>query len=350
MFPMILGRLCYTGGVKYPLVALCLTVAAIIGLGFGLRQPRTISHSILDTAVERGVEALARAHTPYQYDDPYLKFVYPGEDIACRAPGCRLTYRLLDAYFALTMIESRLTTNERAAIADQSQERDSAFADIGPRWRNAPIINTIMSTAADSGGIALDTFCILGTLTHDQGLARRSLDYLTPDNNWIADDYYQDDRWRNIADETWCLRLAAETGILPDRLGNMIDRKIIETREFLKSNEPANAKLGVLYHMLLLLSTKGAPDQPEVRAEFQSDAAAIAQTGALDQDPIALGNLLEAMAASGYSDQQFLAVAARHLLALQGADAAWQNSGANRYPVFTTLRALAGLTAYRGTL
>ena len=59
----------------------------------------------VDDAADRGLAFLARSWQGDAYDDAYLAFVYPDEELECPLPDCRLTYRLLDAYINLAFLD-----------------------------------------------------------------------------------------------------------------------------------------------------------------------------------------------------------------------------------------------------
>lgn len=331
---------------RAPLITFIGLVGLILGLGFALdRRPTYPSAPTTSSSIERGLSFITSAHTPYHFADPYLEYVYSGEKLECGLPGCRATYRTLDAYFALTMIKPRLTPLEAKSISQVLTESDSVLGDMVSRWRTKPIYNTLTSTEADAGGIALDTYCILGTLTNDAVMARQAVKYLTPDGNWIADDNHKDDTWRNIADETWCLRLMARTDTSPELLSPMVQKKAEETRAYLDSTEPANFKLAVLYHMLLLMRDLTGSNYSSLIVEYQNKSIGLFQSGVVDNDPLALGNLLESTVQTKYGNVGVVSSIGQKLIGLQAADGAWRSQG--QYPVFATLRSLAGLTAYQ---
>ena len=321
--------------------------AVIVGLGFLLR---TKNHSVLlqnpTQAIQRGLEFLETNHSAYHFSDPYLEYVYPGEAIACDLPDCRVTYRLLDAYFALAMFRGRLSTQEAAVVGPIATEQVAVFQDLVPRWRSLPLNNTLESKPQDANGIALDTYCILGVLEQDRAMAEQAVSFLNDQDRWLAAGLYTDDRWRNIADETWCLRLLAVTGVAADRLPALTERKAAEAREFLKTEQDASAKLGAIYHILALAADTGnALDQATV-TEFQQAGAQLYASGSFSGNAMSLANLLEVLLLSGYTDRSLLAGLAYQLRGLQNVDGSWR-VGAGDYPVFVTLRTLNALTLSR---
>ncbi len=322
------------------IVFFVLVLGVLLALGFAFDR-RRVSVDRLDDAIERGAGFVAAAWSPFHFADPYLAFVYPGESLTCGLPNCRVTYRTLDAYFALHFLQPRLQAKELRRLEAPLGEAQQVLADLAPRWVNVPIENALKSSASD-GGVALDTYCILGTVEQSAPMAQHLLEYLTEDNNFIDDQYYQDDRWRNIADETWCLRLLAETGSSAP-LDELLTRQAEQAKTFLSNDENAAAKSGVAYH-LLMLDEAGKGSESD-RLMWQEEIVNLLRSSQLDGDSISLGNALEVLSESGYSDREFLALLANYLLALQGKDGAWRVN--NEYPAFSTLRALNGLAAYR---
>ena len=53
----------------------------------------------LDESIRDGLQYLDYSYNNFKYDDPYLEFIYPSEELNCEISGCDLTYRILDAYF-----------------------------------------------------------------------------------------------------------------------------------------------------------------------------------------------------------------------------------------------------------
>ncbi len=326
-------------------LSLLAVVAVTVGLGYAFHEPPAETRSV-DQAVQRGLEYLARAHAPYRYDDPYLEYVYPGESLDCPLADCRLTYRLLDAYFMVEMLTSRLIGNERSLLRSQSDEANAVFEAIAPTWRQASILNTAKSTEQDKDGLALDTYCILGYLKNDSSFSDTVLRYLG-DDGWLAPDAYLTDRWRNIADESWCLRLLAVTDKRPVQFETLIQAKIDQTKQFVQTNEPASSKLAVLYHALLMLNDFQNESYAAAITEFQNRSVELFNQKILPlRDPISLGNLVESLVATGYSNKVELDKLVRNLIGFQTPDGAWRDEQ-DQATVFSTFRALIGLASYR---
>lgn len=259
---------------------------------------------------------------------------------------CRLTYRLLDAYFMVEMLTSRLIGNERSLLRSQSDEANAVFEAIAPTWRQASILNTAKSTEQDKDGLALDTYCILGYLKNDSSFSDTVLRYLG-DDGWLAPDAYLTDRWRNIADESWCLRLLAVTDKRPVQFETLIQAKIDQTKQFVQTNEPASSKLAVLYHALLMLNDFQNESYAAAITEFQNRSVELFNQKILPlRDPISLGNLVESLVATGYSNKVELDKLVRNLIGFQTPDGAWRDEQ-DQATVFSTFRALIGLASYR---
>lgn len=323
-------------------LSLLAVIVVTIGLALVFNQPRT---QLVDRAIQKGLEFLATAHAPYQYDDPYLEYVYPGESLDCPLTGCRLTYRLLDAYFMVQMLNERLTGNEQTLFKAQANEAGAVFDAIKPAWRQAKISNTEKSTAEDKDGVALDTYCILGYLENDPAFSDTVLRYLG-DDGWLAPDAYTTDRWRNIADESWCLRLLARTNRQPAQFEALIQDKIDQTKQFIEADEPASSKLAVLYHALLILNDLPNTYYASIIAEFQNRSVELIDQILPLRDPVSLGNLVESLTVTGYSNKEEAEELIRELVGFQTPDGAWRDSQ-DQAPVFSTFRALIGLASYR---
>ncbi|MFH0853689.1 MAG: hypothetical protein V1853_04775 [bacterium] len=336
--------------IKKYFIILVVILGGIIGLAYLIDQPKVepgISSKPISKSIGDGLAFLAQAHSPYHYKDAYLEYVYPSEELDCSLPGCNITYRILDAYFDVTMLKRQLNFTGQEVIREQILESEAVYQDIVPIWQEANIYNTLKSAEADQGGLAIDTYCILGYLQKDGAMAKRALDYLDESGEWLAEDAFPVDTWRNIADETWCMRLLAVTDTEPDNYGQMIQAKIEQTREFVDSDEPDSSKLGTLYHMLMFLSESDIQTSQAAVNELQQEIFKLEQTGAFNQDAVALANIIEALTVSNYYDEAYIANLADRLISLQLSDGSWRAGPQQLYPVFSSFRALIALATFR---
>ncbi len=129
--------------------------------------------------------------------------VYSDEQLDCPLADCRLTYRLLDAYINLAFLD-------RAGVphgpARPQFERGRKVLDaIVPAWREAGPLQRHKDPV--EGGVALDTYCIVGLLHQDRAMAKVAAGHLDGDD-WLPGNHYDDsESFRKLADETWCVRL-----------------------------------------------------------------------------------------------------------------------------------------------
>lgn len=334
---------------KYFLGALILTFG-IVTLAWYVGDPvQSVGAEDKQTkeAISRGLDFLEQSHQPYTFDDAYLQYVYPDENLSCPLAGCQLSYRLLDAYFAIAMLGDRLSAKEKHSIQDVLDEQEGVFETLVPKWRTAAIEGTLRSEAASTDSVALDTYCILGYLAEDKAMAEHVLEYLSPSGEWFAADHFTSDQWRNIADETWCIRLLAVTETYPEQFANMIETKTIEVRGFLQSQKPVAEKIAAAYHVLLMLNEPNIPYQVELIPELQSEVASLISGASTQLDPVTMANSLEMLTLSHFSTDSYLSDLREGLLRAQSPDGAWRYGDDDQYAVFATLRSLLGLSSDR---
>ncbi|MBI3956586.1 MAG: hypothetical protein HY340_01210 [Candidatus Kerfeldbacteria bacterium] len=320
-----------------------LLVIGIVGgvvIGMAARFPKQTS---LASSIERGMTFLASSYRDYRYDDEYLNYVYPGEALTCPVEGCKLTYRVLDAFFNVMQLRNE-RLNRAGLLGLQVGAAETSLQAILPEWRQANLYNTIKGSG--TGGVALDTACILGYATNDKDLAEHIVTFLTDDDNLLADDEYTTDTWRNIADETWCVRLFAKTSVAPETVKPMTARKVQETTAYLANATPVE-KVAVLYHMAFLLREAGDVSSTTRLEEYLEELSKLADDPTLIADTFTQANILDALARNGFSGRARLDELAKRLWERQQSDGSWAAAvGSGRYPVFTTFRAVTALTAH----
>lgn len=320
-------------------------VAAVLVLGVALgwrTRPKTTIPTT-GSAVQNGLRYLATIYTPYHYPDSYLEYVYPGEALVCPLDGCTITYRILDAFFDVRFLQQEVEAPE--LIKAQISDVEKTFAAILPEWRTANLYNTIVSDGKP--GIALDTACILGYTENDEAIADHVATFLTADGNLLKDDEYADDRWRNIADETWCIRLFARTGRQSQRLRELVQTKISEADQFLAQEQGEEFRIAVLFHMLYLLADLDDPHFTQKLRQYTEALATLAADPAIAENTFTQANILDALARVRFDDRDVLDRLARNILLRQRADGSWtQTPRAGLFPVFTTFRATLALNKY----
>lgn len=325
-------------GIGASLLAL-LVVAGIWGWPLMTSREARVLH-----AVKRGVDAVHTRHSPYRFDDPYLAYIYPGENLSCPLAGCTATYRLLDAYFSIRMVPYLYYDEWLRAEKD---EADAVLTAMQPVVEPMPFSNTLAEH--DDNGIALDTACIFGYLTNDTAIARHAVAALDKNKNWLADDLYTTDAWRNIADETWCIRLLASESSNAELVTALTGRKIVEMGQFSRGQASVIDKAAALVHMVYLLD--GVQD--DIAAGFEKQYAenlvAYLPDPAIVENTLMNANILDALLTvnvhmSGTVPTAAFSTLFDRLLARQHKDGTWtETAGDDGLPVFTTLRVLTAL-------
>jgi len=175
-------------------------------------------------------------------NDSYLTYVYSSENLPFN-----LTYRKIDFYSNLYILHKFYGYNvENYKFINESLNNFS-------EWSNSQSFsNTIIRTGMPT--LALDTYCIVKYYRNDSNGAKKILDYITEDYNIMADNYYTQDVWRNIADETWCVMLIKKTNINDSLSKTLLSIKLKEGRSFLLNDSYDEiSKAGIVLHELYLL-------------------------------------------------------------------------------------------------
>lgn len=331
---------------KWQVALLVLVVNTLFLGGWWLFGPKTATE--IDGALVRGAQYVGTHYRNFQYDDPYLQYRYPGEQLSCPVVGCDVTYRTLDAFFMLTFLARQGFQNP--AVERQYRDGEATLAALRPLWKEGPISNT---TASKGEGYALDSFCILGYVRKDAAFAKTALANLDASGNWMADDFYAQDLWRNTADESWCLRLLAVTGEGSDRLPTLTEKFLKDvTEDTLNITNPltGSESIAVLYHALAVvrelpsdLATKHEGEINTFRVQFIGNAEHTLFTS----NALLVANALETLAADR-TDSDLQLELVRWLLDHQQKGGFWEAvPGEENGRVFTTLRAMIALATYR---
>ena len=340
---------------KAYLVGVVLVVIVSLGILLEVRvliNATEETNERINTAIDRGFAYLDSKWDGEGLQDEYLEYVYPGENLDCpnlTTPrinesgegmrACNLTYRKLDSYFDLKMLED-VRGSERIRTETEFAER--VLDSLVPEWRRQPIYNTIKTNGT---GMALDTYCILGLLYSDREMARKVREHLTG-TNLMDDNYYSVDAWRNIADETWCIRLFSKTGVDKNVTGLMAREKIKEADSFLTGSNSNTDKAAVLIHMVPLLEETDLGGSNESKM-FKRKLLNLSRDPEVFRSTLLITNILEVLSISGVSKPD-LGFMEREIIERQGMDGGWraveeETSG----EVFTTFRAILALDAFR---
>lgn len=315
--------------------------------------------ALLDRAFERGVSCLASDLEEGRFRDPYLRFVYPGEALPA-PPGRRpLTYRQVDAAAILSLIGRTGPVPE--PLATVMREARADLAALAPVWRGRGFSNTARDPRPD--GIALDTYCIVGWLNGDIGMAAEAAAAIEGDR-WLLPKWYDDaESYRAPADEAWCLRLLASTSRFHDPASRVLDRIVTEWRQHRREDPGGTAAYYEAWHLEMVVSellAHGSAADPRwmrlsdeiadgLRAWAEAHAAMRAAGDARRADLLEWINLVTAERIEPGLRLQ----AAEVLLATQEGDGCWRIPG-GRHPnsatSFTTLRGLLALRRYGAAL
>lgn len=309
----------------------------------------SISHSPAASpadAVAHGVAFLARSFQEAGYDDEYLKHVYPGERLECPLPHCRLTYRLIDAYVNLVFLDREGVPHGPAG--EQFARAREVLAAIVPEWRERGLYN--VKRDPDGEGIALDTYCIVGLLGEDRAMADLVAAHLDGDD-WLPDNHYPDEEsFRKLADETWCVRLLESASRAGRRdVPRLTHLSLQRGRALLQEDRPAEFRANVGLHLLYLVDDVGGRSLRAEREFFRNLLLESAADPALRSDSLTQANILQALVSSGGVPKGAVRDIAERLLRHQEEDGGWHSrvgETGTSLRVLTTMRVLLALTQY----
>ena len=328
-------------------------LAVALALSACGRPPSALEREI-SASVDRGLACVAHAYDGNDFDDDYLRYVYPGESLESPLPGYRVTYRLLDAYFIVLMIR-------QAGIAPAGAGKLFARAEalttaLAPSWQGRGIYN--LRQNPDPDGIALDSYAILALLRHDAAMARvveRGLD----GNGWLAADFYKPpEAFRRLADETWAAR--AVLIVNPSRGERLIRTQLEEAARAMESEKDLQARANLAIHALLAANDLARPGRAEsqpagaaleaLRAPLRRAACSLLGEETLLEDTLTLANLVESLLPDAAVDDRTLSGPMRTLLSRQDAQGCWRVAAGSADAsgrVFATLRVVLALGKYR---
>ncbi|MFH1133333.1 MAG: hypothetical protein V1735_02505 [Nanoarchaeota archaeon] len=228
--------------------------------------------------------------------DPYLAYVYPGEDLVCPLENCNMTYRSLDRDFNLHFLGQ---LGAKGLLADDISRADQLLFAVAKDWEGKGIYN-VQSNFVE-GGIALDTYCIVGLIANDSAMAQ-VVAHARTGTHWLSEHVYTgDERFRRLADESWCIRLLSATAVEKEMLPQFVDSMMNETEALLASSSPQLEKTTGMIHTIYTLSDV-LPDNPVVygpKLRFYQDYAYRSMPSVLN-DTLTVANVLDALLYSGY--------------------------------------------------
>jgi hypothetical protein len=277
--------------------------------------------------INQGINYLDKIYDKnYLYNDNYIKFTYQNENLPLN-----LTYRKIDAYINLIYIKNEINPKK---IDYQTKEAYDNLKNLIPFLENKLTYNTIKNY---SDGYALDTYCIVGYLFKNTKIAD-NVNNLIINNNLIKDDYYKQDKWRNIADETWCILLLNKVNMNKSIVLNLTKIKIDETYNFINSENSIEDKVAVLIHTVMLLNELNYDN------EFKEKLYELSMNEKIKQNILLESNILSVLSKSNYPKEKL-----KFIYALikdnQNPDGGWyiiKNHG----NAFITQRAILSLNDY----
>jgi hypothetical protein len=283
--------------------------------------------------IRQGLACLARSYDGNSFQDEYLQYVYPGEDLSSSLPGTRLTYRILDAYFIVLMMhEAGIDPGPARPLFDRAAAVTAALV---PAWRVKGIYNLRSHPAA--GGIALDTYAILARLAHDSvmsGVVEAGLD----GDGWLSPDFYTGpESFRRLADESWAARALLAAGPHPEVGIRVLERICREAQESLAGEKDPISKANLVIHALDAIGDvpPGAAEEEEAarrgvlvrfRSSLRKEGIGLLEESAVRRDTLTYANLSGSLVRDGALSRRALEPILRELLRRQEKDGCWDVS------------------------
>jgi len=296
-----------------------------------------------DSAMGRGLEGLAGSFDGERFADPYLNFVYEKEQLPV-VNGHRVTYRILDAYFMVLMLEEAGVAPGPASLL---YKRAGEVTDtLAPIWKNSGIYN--LAERPHPGGVALDTYAILAFLKRDRAMAEVVKAALHRDR-WLPADYYREpESYRHPADESWALRAILHTELDSEVCDRIARRLVAETRALLDEASDPVARVILVFHMLEMLRELPGETSTATGAFLEEAVQLIGLPG--DQlDTLTTANLLATAAQEDAIPIDSLHPLTERLLNAQRSTGLWHvesDDDSEDGSVFTTLRCVLALKQY----
>ena len=295
-------------------------------------------------SINKGLNYLKTAQNDeLGYNDGYLKYIYPGENLECPLGNCKITYRKLDAYFNLIFVKNEFKNYQ--IIKDQIDQADTILMSLLPIWRQKKLYNIINESMKDPNGYALDTYCILGYLYNDREMSNLALNSLE-NGKWLPDDFYEGDQdFRTIADESWCVRLTAKNN--KELIRKTKDRIVKDTYTYLNEDHQKITKVNAAIHTLTMLIEFN--ENKEDIDFFKNYIAKSIGDKDTWEDTTTLANILDVLILSNYKDKTIINKIVKELIKRQEIDGRWKvnkDYNGNFGQVFTTFRVLVALNKF----
>lgn len=318
-------------------------------LPFLTSAPASNAAHNVDLALRRGGACVAGAARDDFANDPYVSYLYPQEALPSPDTAHRTTYRLIDVQFVLVQLGQIGHAPE--ALEEPIREANLNLRAVLPLLNQRGFSNTRRN--AQQNGVALDTLCMLGWLFHNRSTAELAQAALGPDGWLIPGLYTNQERFRALADESWCLRLLAAQDLESVESRAAFERsKAIAAQE--RQTDPAGrATFYDAWHLAMLPQAQADHALAgELRETFRAWAEAHHDLTHPSADLVEWANLATLGLMHQPESRPQLERAIAVLLDTQGDDGCWRVPGAKpaeRGTVFVSLRALLALALYRET-
>jgi len=232
-----------------PSAVLTIGLLCVAGIATGASLAG-MKDAALGEARSKAAACLARDFDGRSFRDPYLAYIYPEEKLPGTASDPDLTYRRIDADIMLSLLQRE--GGAPAPLQGAVEQAGKVLRELPASWNGRGFSNVRREPRA--GGIALDTFCIVGWLEQDRGMAdavARALD----GDGWLPEGLYEgDERFRRDADEAWCVKLLASpagSGMEPAR--RVLERLVDDFRRARSEDAAGRQTFYAAYHLGLLL-------------------------------------------------------------------------------------------------
>lgn len=330
---------------------LAFVLGSVPSAAAGRSRPPDVTR--IDASVRRGSACMAGQIDGGRFRDPYLSYVYPDEHLPAPPGASPLTYRRIDGYIVLALLARG--GSPPGPLAAHARHAEEALRLAAAAWRGAGFSNTVRDPRA--GGVAIDTFCMVGWLFDDAEMARE-VALALDGSRWLPDGWYEEpESYRALADESWCVRLLLSGEAAADDARRVLERL---ASGFRARRERGAGTVGTFYeawHLGMVLARRTEREAPAA-APLTRDvlgslrAWAELHEPAVGADVLEWANLASAelLPFAGTEGRTLRQRAIEILVRLQGPDGCWTIAGAEppeSASGFTTLRALLALQLYR---
>jgi hypothetical protein len=286
-------------------------------------------------SIDNGINYLNKTYDKnFVYNDNYLKFVYPNENLPLN-----LTYRKIDSYANLIYFKEEIQKDKLKIIQYQVNEAYNNLNSLLPYFENKLTYNTIKNV---SDGYALDTYCIVGYLFNNTKIASNVVSLII-NNNLVEDNYYREDKWRNMADEAWCILLLNKASSDKNIVLTLTNIKLNETYQFINSENSIGDKVAVLIHSVMILNELSYNN-----SDIKDKLYKLALQDEIKKNILLEADILYVLSKSDYQKDK-LEIIYKLIKEKQNKDGGWYQDK-NYGNAFTTQRVILALNAYENNV